>query len=79
MKIIKISIAKGATVNLGNYESARIDVSFELQLDIDDDNVDDGITLLSKRCNNFLRNQVDDIEQSAGVVPRGTERFTGKG
>ena len=36
-KETKISVGYGITINLGNYESARIDISKERPLELDED------------------------------------------
>jgi hypothetical protein len=73
-----IRVTRGATVNLGSYESARVEVSWEL--DVDSQQGKDFETLsqaVSKSCKEFLAKEVEAIQQAAGLPPRPVERFTG--
>ena len=72
MKLLRVT--KGATVNLGNYESARVEVSAEA--DPDGEN-EDTLTELTEWIDNFLTVQIRSIEDAAGVPLRDAKRFTG--
>lgn len=65
----KITITRGATVNLGNYESARVDLSIETTRE---EFTNDDLHL-----KNWLHEQVEAIQTEAGLPPKAAERFTG--
>lgn len=66
----KMTISRGATINLGEYESARVDVSVELE----DESTFEGQDCWLKV---WLEDQVDKIQSAAGLPPKAPERFTG--
>ena len=85
---MKITISRGATVNLGSYESARIDISCEAY--VEDINRDEVVAVtgplhaqqtredVDNYVHGWLRKEVEKIEAAAGVPPRGADRFIGK-
>jgi hypothetical protein len=64
---MKVSVSKGATINLGNYESARVDITVE------DDTL--GASEIEEMVDSWLRKEVEKIEVGAGIPPRGAKRF----
>ncbi len=68
----KFTITRGATVNIGSYESARVDVAVEFS---DDDGETFAKTDLWVR--GWLEAQVEAIQTEAGLPPKPCERFTG--
>lgn len=66
----KITITRGATVNLGNYESARVDLSVEFENSAQLADHDEWLKL-------WLLKQVEAIQTEAGLPPKAAERFTG--
>lgn len=65
----KITITRGATVNLGNYESARVDLSVET--------TEDEYEAADSWLKSWLIDQVEAIQTEAGLPPKAAERFTG--
>lgn len=53
MKYNEVKISLGHTINLGNYESRRVDFSVSAFLD-DGDDVDNVISEVRKKCNDHL-------------------------
>jgi hypothetical protein len=70
-----IRVTRGATVNLGNYESARVEIAAEVEVKDGDTKAALGATNLE--CKAFLKKEVEAIQQAAGLPPRPVERFTG--
>ena len=68
---MKITLTRGATINLGNYESARIDISFEFKTEDYDLEERDGY--LKEQ----LQKRVAEIQTAAGLPPHPTDRYTG--
>ncbi len=69
MEGMKITLTRGATVNLGNYESARVDLAVE--------GTKDTIVELDAWLKNWLAARVEEIQSEAGLPPQAPERFTG--
>lgn len=67
---MKITISRGATINIGNYESARIDISAEAEST-------DSLTELDTWLKTALQHSVHEIQVAAGLPPHPVERFTG--
>lgn len=61
MKILKIVVSKGRTVNLGNYESARVDITMEAEIE-DHDNYTVCFNSLSEMVQKLLDNEVGEIK-----------------
>ena len=74
MEIKQFKITRGATVNLGNYESARVDL--ELTFTAGETNMDD-IVPMDVDLRKWLGDQVRSIQEAAGLPPHPVERFTG--
>lgn len=77
---MKISISRGATVNLGSYESARVDISLEANTEDAPLEVQTEASYadwLDNFVSSWLSAQVEDIEKGAGLPPRGASRFIG--
>lgn len=70
---MKITISRGATVNLGNYESARLDVSFEAT---GGDEISAGE--LNELACSFLEEEVGKVQKAAGLPEFSAKRFTGR-
>lgn len=58
MKVEKIKLSVGKTVNLGNYESLRVDVQFEVSID-DTDNIDTSFKELRQEVDSRLQEVID--------------------
>ena len=69
---MKITISRGATINLGSYESSRIDIGCEVEGDTKDFQAADKWVI------DQLNKAVKDIQVSAGLAPNPVARFTGK-
>ena len=54
----KVSYSKGRTVNLGNFESTRIDISIELECQ------ESEIDATYERCHKWVDNKVRQQEQT---------------
>lgn len=70
MVITKVIVARGATINLGNYESSRYDITLEADLEPDDtiDQVQDSLEQLTAHA---VVEAVDAIKGSGrGSSPR---------
>lgn len=77
MKITTIKVSRGATINMGNYESARVDVGAEATVNVEDG---DDVSVEGLRANynridaqvrEMLVDGVADIKGSArGESPR---------
>lgn len=76
---MKVTLSRGATINLGNYESARIDLTIE-----GDDVVGTGegfdkeVARLDDWLKRALTPRVQIIQKEAGLPPHPVTRFTGK-
>jgi len=76
----KISVSRGATVNLGNYESLRIDITHECEIEYDAADEDERIDWekdISEWCKEFLRREITNAQEAGGLPPQSVERFTG--
>lgn len=76
MRVTKISVSRGATINLGSYESARLDLGFEVEIGAGED-VDNVLTDIDDSLCRRLRERVEGIQQEAGLPPNPGCRFTG--
>jgi hypothetical protein len=72
-----IRITRGATINLGNYESSRVEVSSEVEVGGTPEEAEAGCVMVNEECKRFLKKEVEAIQQAAGLPPRPAERFTG--
>lgn len=74
---MKITITRGATINLGSYESSRIDISIEQETGKED------LTYAVKQLDDWLIGQlterVEAIQDAAGLPPQTAGRFFGSG
>lgn len=70
---VKVTITRGATINLGNYESARIDLS----IDLGDTTAEKWDEADARLCA-WLEQEVEKIQNEAGLPPRPASRFTGR-
>ena len=61
----EIGVALGATINLGNFNSIRIDYSEKVTVP-DDDNVDNARDELYSRVEDFISEKIDDIKKESG-------------
>jgi len=63
MKITKIKVSIGRTINLGNYESARIDIGLEAEASGDIESIDEFlIDQLHQACLEKLNEKIDKKE-----------------
>jgi len=69
-------ITRGATINLGNYESARVEISQEVDL-TEDDEGQPVFEALNDEVKARLAAEVEKVQEAAGLPPRPAERFTG--
>lgn len=69
MKVTKISVSRGATVNIGSYESARVDLGIEAE-----DTTFEEVDALVKAA---LAEAVEAIQEEASLPPNPAGRFTG--
>ena len=58
----KVTVKYGATLNIGNYESARVDVAVEMPCYSED--VDETYRLVSDYAGTLIESQVEDIRDS---------------
>lgn len=70
--MLKTTVSRGATVNLGSYESARVDISMEFDTESGMlfDDMDHEVV-------RRLRKAVQEIQTAASLPPHPTDRFTG--
>ncbi len=68
MKIRKISITFGRTINLGNFESARIDIHMEADREEGDD-IEDAYSDLRAEVEDRLAAEVDAITPHGINIP----------
>lgn len=61
----KITVAFGYTVNLGNYESARVDYSMEVVASASD--IDLRASEAMEKCKAFVRTQVKSLLQNNDI------------
>ncbi len=73
---MKITISKGATINLGNYESARVDMTVEIDHRTDDLTTLDP-TKLEDVIDIYLTKKIEEIQQQAGLPPTDPKRYIG--
>ena len=70
--VMKITISRGATINIGNYESARVEIGAEIDGDTK------SLQELDEWVTTELHKAVKLIEKQAGLPPASSKRFTGK-
>jgi hypothetical protein len=70
MKIDKIEVSLGRTINLGNYESARIDVRMSASLG-DADDADECYQILYNEVDSRVAAEVDVLTPQGVNVPKG--------
>lgn len=56
-----ISLSIGATINMGNYESARVDLA--MQIKVEEDNVEEGFEHMSELLHEELDKQVSNFTE----------------
>lgn len=76
VKVTKVIINRGATVNIGNYESARVDITQE-GVPTDGETLEEIAAVLNDTARNWLAVEVAAIQEEAHVKPLPTSRFTG--
>ena len=62
MQVRRINVKTGLTINLGNYESARVDVGAEAELS-QDENIREGYAELYRICEVEIADQVRGIRR----------------
>jgi hypothetical protein len=70
MKIERLKLNVGLTINMGNFESARVDVGGEVTLD-SGDSVEEAWKLLEDVCDEEM------LKQTKGIESKAKERFKG--
>jgi len=73
MKVERIKASTGLTLNLGNYESARVDVGAEAVLEEGDD-IRSSYQMLFEICEIEVRDQVQGIQSDIAEKMRATQR-----
>ena len=58
----KIEVKKGITLNMGNYESERIDIGISGDI-AEEDNLDEEIAVLLTQVDNYLQQEVKEIKE----------------
>jgi hypothetical protein len=71
-----IRVTRGATINLGNYESARVEISAEVEV-AEGQSMEGRIDVVNAEAKTWLQKEAEAIQQAAGLPPRPVERFTG--
>lgn len=61
-----IEVAVGTTVNMGNYQSARIDVSIRAPSNLDTDSLDKTFEFLKNWCDTKLVGMYKEIKKDLG-------------
>lgn len=74
---MKMTVSRGATINLGSYESARVDITVESE--IGDESRGYAIDQLDKFVVEELVKRINEITREAGLAPHPATRFTGRG
>lgn len=72
---MKITVTRGATVNLGSYESSRIDISIEEEIGKEDRAY--ALTQLDNFLVKELSKRVEAVQEGAGLPPQPVARFFG--
>ena len=76
---MKITISRGATINIGNYESSRLDMSFEEQVDgLSLEALETFTSGWDKWLVKELSKRIKSVQTEAGLPPQPVTRFTGK-
>lgn len=75
MKIVRVT--RGATINLGNYESARVEIAGEYELS-ETDTSEEALAECDRFCREFLAQQIEEIQTASGNPPRSPGRFVGQ-
>lgn len=75
MKITQYKVARGATINLGSFESARVDL--EVTVVVAENDVTEPWSVADALLKEWLQEKVIEIQDAAGVGPKPAERFTG--
>jgi hypothetical protein len=70
MKLRDVSISKGMTVNLGNYNTHRVEVGMTATFD-DDDDYEKGIEQLTALVNHKLTTEIQAVTADAESSKRG--------
>ena len=68
MEIKQFRLSRGATINLGNYESARVDLEVIATGDL---------AKADQYVCTWIEHEVARIQEAAGLPPHPVERFTG--
>ena len=68
------SYSRSATINLGNYESTKIEISVVAEFD-KGDNVDGAYEELVNQVDNALKQKIDDIELGKREAKSKAKRF----
>jgi len=66
---MKIHVSRGKTINIGNFESEKIEVGIELNLDEDTD-MQEVFSLLDYECKSFIEKKEEEILKDNGVRRR---------
>ena len=74
-----ITVSRGVTVNLGNYESVRFDISITDNNigSVDKETVATATAQMTAQISEYIKSELARIEKAGGLVPRGAARFTG--
>lgn len=62
MKLEKVSLKVGLTINTGNYESARVDVGGEVRLE-GDDSYKEAFQKLAKICEDEMNEHITGVRE----------------
>jgi hypothetical protein len=58
--MIRVKYSLGKTINLGNFQSARVDVGIEMDIDECDSTIDRGFTLAKQAVKHHLNKSIND-------------------
>lgn len=80
MEVTNYKISRGATVNLGNYESARVDLELTAIGDASrplSPSLAEVLAAVDGQLKAWLQAKVHEIQEAAGLPPHPVDRFTG--
>lgn len=73
---MKMTVQRGATINLGSYESSRIDIAVECDIGEEDRNY--ALEQLDTFVRAALNARITEVTRAAGLAPHPATRFTGR-
>lgn len=74
MQVTTIRVRRAAKINTGNYENTDISYEFEAAVSVDED-LSAAVLNLTSKCDEALRNKIDEVELGTRKVQSKAKRF----